>query len=166
MKKQLAFLMMIFVSIISAQAQEKIDPEFAYHPYMLLSSGELKDFERADYKKLHTQGWVTWESYYTISGKKSTIRFTKTTMPRIVIKVEIGEDPSGRVSMLKGKQTKKQRRFQDSGTQKQVDEASIKIEFKKIHDGVYEIILPSLQPGEYALLSSGGGKISCFGIDE
>ena len=55
---------------------------------------------------------------------------------------------------------------------------NVQLDFKKIREGIYEIVLPgNMQPGEYAFrpINDGSGnplgpnttkvKISCFGID-
>jgi hypothetical protein len=58
------------------------------------------------------------------------------------------------------------------GKARDVSTAYIKLEFNKLKDGIYEIVLPNnIQPGEYAFMPISGDinngkiKISCFGIN-
>jgi len=187
MKKYNYLVALLLISMSSSLlAQSFPDPEFSARPYTLAQDNSLKSIERADAQvdfKVKGMGIGGSEIYYTTFSPKSEVRFSKDALPRLIIKVDGNADPSELISMAKGEVKKDRRRFLQgsmalAGKARDVSSAYIKLEFKKLRDGIYEIILPSdIQSGEYAFMpmNSGEGnpltsynskvKIACFGID-
>jgi len=180
----LAILSAMFSSTLFAQSLP--DPEFSSRPYILEANNNLKGLERADAQidmKVKGMGYGGFETYYTAFTPKSDVRLSKNVLSKLIIKVERNIDPSEIISLSMAIVKKDRRRFLQGsmalgGKARDVSSSYVKLEFKKIRDGIFEIILPSdIQLGEYAFMpiSSGGGnpltaynskvKISCFGID-
>jgi hypothetical protein len=98
-------------------------------------------------------------------GTKSELRIAKSSIPKCILKVEPGKDPADFVRLYLGKIKKKERRFQYDGKPEDLKLSNVKIELRKIKEGVYEIIFPeTLVAGEYAIIA-GESKVSCFGLD-
>lgn len=184
-QKILLTITSLFIGLI-LNAQSFPDPEFSSRPYILENGKTLKDLERANAQlewKIKGMGYGGSESYFTAFTPNSEVRFTKNTLPRLIIKVDGDVDPSEVISLSKGVVKKNKRKFIQgsmsmTGKARDVSESYIKLEFKKISKGVFEIILPNdLQSGEYAFMPINGSgsnsvtslnskvKISCFGID-
>ena len=184
--KKLLLVITFMITGLILNAQSFPDPEFSSRPYILEDGKTLKSLERADAQlewKIKGMGYGGSESYFTTFTPNSDVRFTKGTLPKLIIKVDGDVDPSEVITLSKGVVKKKKRKFIQgsmsmTGKARNVSESYIKLEFKKIRKGIYEIILPNdLEPGEYAFMpiSSGGSnsvtslnskvKISCFGID-
>jgi len=180
-KQWLSVLVALFLSTASF-AQTFPTPEFTARPYSLLADMTLRELERAEAKvdlKLKGGGYGGSEMYYTVFSEQSTVRYPKASLPRLVIKVDGGEDPADFVTLSVGSAKKGKRSFLQSsssmyGKARDVSGSFVKLEFRKIQDGLYEIILPaSIAPSEYAFMpiadgkaTSTGIKISCFGIDQ
>ena len=185
MKQQTThFVVALFVAALMGApviAQTIPDPEFTARPYSLSPDGTLKDLERVDASidiKVKGGGYGGSETFYTAFSGKSPVRFSKATLPRIIIRVEGGVDPADLVVLSVAEVKKDRRRFLQGsmtlyGKARDVSASFIKVEFKKIRDGVYEVVLPAdIAPGEYAIMpiadgksTPAGTKISCFGID-
>lgn len=183
-KRKLRLAMALFVAALMgapAIAQTIPDPEFTLRPYVLAADGTLRDVERADatvdYKYING-GYGGAKTYYTAFSGKSTVRFPSATPPRLFIRVEGGVDPSDLILLSIGETHKDRRRFLVGnsslyGKARDVSDSFIKMEFRKVRDGVYELVLPTgIAPGEYAIMPVSDGKtsstttkISCFGID-
>lgn len=161
-------------------AQTFSDPEFSSRPYFLDADSTLKNLERADAQyeqKLKAMGYGGMEIYYSVFILKSDVRFSKSTLPKLIIKVEGNIDPSELFYLSKSAVKTDRRSFLQGsmdilfgGKARDVSNTYINLEFKKIRDGIFEVILPSdIQPGEYAFIPMGAPaskiKISCFGID-
>lgn len=186
MKLLKLFLILQFNVVIG---QTVIDPEFAGRPYIMNKDSSLSSLERVDAKldsKTKGMGYGGLEIYYSVFSSKSETRFKVNEIPKIVIKIEAGKDPSEEITLVVAEVKKEKRRFIQSdeamgGRAKNIAQSFIKLEFKKIKNGIYEIIVPqNLAIGEYGflpyykgpsgvdLIISGSGqsaKISCFGID-
>jgi hypothetical protein len=177
-------LLLLFVAFNSA-AQKLANIEFSGRPYILVNSNTLKDFERADAQfetKIKALGYKGSETFYTVFSPKSEISFSKELLPKIIIKMDDNIDPSDVVKLSKAVIKKDRRRFilesqQLLGKARDISDAYIKLDFKKLEDNVYEVILPKdIEIGEYAFLpinaSEGNAltsyrasvKITCFSI--
>ncbi len=168
----------LFLTGISAFAQ---NPEFSGRPY-LWQDKKLSELERVDAQfdtKAKGLGYGGVDTYYTVFTDKSEIRFTKDKLPTFVIKVDKGIDPAETYTVLKATVKKKKRsfligRYAMGGKAKDTRDEHIKVMYKKLKDGVYEITLPSdIEIGEYAFvpnstegMSAGNKiKINCFAIN-
>jgi hypothetical protein len=168
---------------LSAKAQTIPDPEFSGRPYYL-SGNELKPLERADATidvKVKAMGYGGSEYYYTVFSKTSPVRFKKDTMPKIVVKIDGSADPAETIVLARVFEQKKDRRrfikgkMRLGGKTKDVSKYDVRLEFKKIRDGLYELILIGpIELGEYAFMplennnsiGKTSQKLTCFGIDE
>jgi hypothetical protein len=183
MKNILLYILILITACVFGQDTIPT-PDFASRPYYLISENKLENLERAEASidtKIRGAGYGGYDMYYTAFSATSTIRFKQTTLPRIFIKVDGNSDPSEMVTLSKGEIKKDRRRFLQGsaklgGKARDVSGSEVKIEFKKIRDGLFEILLPpSMTTGEYAfmpvgdstatLLSGGKPRITCFGID-
>ncbi|MCB9075005.1 MAG: hypothetical protein H6552_05660 [Chitinophagales bacterium] len=184
MTRIILILTLIFGLNSFLTAQSVPEPEFAMRPYYLGTDNTLKNLERVDAQfDFKAKVYAGTEIYYTAFGKASDIRFSKDALPQFIIKVEQGVDPYEMISLGKAEIKKDRRRFLQSrmaktGKTKDVSGAYLELEFKKIRDGLFEIILPNnIEVGEYAFMpiskDSGNifasygskAKITCFGID-
>jgi hypothetical protein len=186
--KKIIFTIAILISGFSSNlmAQSFPDPEFSSRPYILEANKTLKNLERADAQietKMVGMGYGGVETYFTAFEPESDVRLSMNSLPKLIIKVEGNVDPSEIISLSEAEVKRDRRRFLQSsrgirGRARDVSDTYIKLEFKKIRDGIFEVVLPSdIQPGEYAFMpiNSGGSnssqtynskvKISCFGID-
>jgi hypothetical protein len=165
MKK--SFLSLLLILTFITKAQKNSEPEFAYRPYFVNLDGSLKGFERVDMiieSKPNAMG-RNWQTFYIVYEAKSFFRISKAAIPKCIIKIEPGKDPADLVRLYKGKAKKSKRNFLSSGQPEDLKKSIVKIEFKKISDDLYEILLPdSIELGEYAFVS-GDSKVSCFGVD-
>ncbi|MEN0081116.1 hypothetical protein [Flavobacterium lindanitolerans] len=176
--KKYIFIAYLFLIGINAFAQ---NPEFSGRPY-LWQDKKLTDLERVDAQfdtKAKGLGYGGVDTYYTVFTGKSDIRFSKEKLPIFVVKVDKGIDPAEVYSVLKAKVKKNKRSFligsyAMGGKAKDTGKEKIKITYKKLKDGIYEISLPSdIAAGEYSFvpnstegMSAGNKmKITCFGID-
>lgn len=185
--KNYILLALLFLIGTSAFAQNIPTPEFTGRPYAL-ENGKLAELERVDAQmdqKLKGMGYGGVEIYYTAFTEKSSIRFSKDQLPKLIISVEKGVDPADGFTIIKGtvKKGKKgkegKRNFRVGnygmgGSAQSNSDAQILATYKKVKDGVYEIVLPDeTEAGEYAFVPNGidamsaGNKmkITCFGID-
>lgn len=160
-------------------------PEFNDRPYWVKPDATLNNLERGDATidfKVKGMGYGGSEIYYTVFPKQSNIRFKSGQEPSIIVKVGDKTDPSELFILSKAEVKTDRRRFllasrSMTGSARNLDPTEITLEFKKLREGVYEIILPKgLPSGEYTFLpmaSEGTGvlqtghkvKITCFGID-
>ncbi len=163
------------------------EPELENIPYQL-KNGEYSFLERLegslDNKMKGLYGGN--ETYISAFGLRSPVRFSASSLPKVYIKFDSKGDPSEKIWLLKAAITKDRRRFLCSsmsmtGAARDASSSRIEVQFKKINDTFYEVIIPYLQSGEYTFtapmsgtsilssLTGGGGgrssKISCFGID-
>ena len=184
--KNVFALFISFLLILSTQsfAQKFPEPEFSSRPYILEGNNTLKNLERADAQidmKVKGMGYGGVETYYTVFTPSSDVRLPKDTLPKFIIKIEGNLDPSELVALSLGTSKKNRRRFLQgsmgmTGKARDVSDAYLKLEFKKIRKDIYEIILPKdVQPGEYAFMPIGNNsqvtpantkvKLTCFAID-
>lgn len=160
------------------------EPDFPTRPYGLDGNYNLIDLDRTDASidvKVKGLGYGGGEMYYTAFSPAATVRFEIGNLPRFIVQVGDNVDPSSIISMGKAevKGNQKRRFLQSSmafgGKARDVSDAVISLDFKKIKDGLYEIIIEQrLEAGEYAFMpiSSGGAfggggssKITCFGVE-
>lgn len=184
MKKFYLILLGIAFSLLS-HAQDIPVPSFSKRPFILTEENELIDFERlvavVDFK-IKGMGYGGSEIYYTVMPGRAMKRYPLTNLPKFVIRTEPNQDPSEVIYLSKAYEvTAKKRRFLTSkynmvGQSKGVDFQFIQIDFIKIVQDVYEIVIVDpIGNGEYAFIPfdtaessrNMGGKvfISCFGID-
>lgn len=185
-KMRLLILLLIFTALSNFSfAQIKTDPEFSGRPYILLQDNTLASIERSDANidvKMPGIGYSGSETYYSAYKPKSSTRLLKNSNPKFIIKLEgVNTDPADVLLLSKGSSKKDRRQFLRSkmsmgGKSVDVSSSFVKLEFKKVKDGIYQIILPeSIEPGEYAFMQilasndfatySAPIKLSCFGID-
>lgn len=160
------------------------EPEFPTRPYGLDSNYNLIDLDRTDASidvKVKGLGYGGGEAYYTAFSPAATVRFEIGNLPRFIVQVGDNVDPSSVISMGKAdvKGNQKRRFLQSSmafgGKARDVSDAVVSLDFRKIKDGLFEIIIEqSLEAGEYAFMPitsggafGGGGssKITCFGVE-
>jgi hypothetical protein len=185
MKNVSIFFFLVFLIISSSLLAQKFpDPEFSSRPYILQADFTLKNLERADAQidmKVKGMGYGGVETYYTVFTPASDVRLSKSALPKFIIKIEGNLDPSELVALSLGTAKKSRRRFLQgsmgmTGKARDVSDAYLKLEFKKIRNDIYEIILPKdIQAGEYAFMPISSNsqvtpantkvKLSCFGID-
>lgn len=162
-------------------AQSFPDPEFSSRPYFIENDSTLKTLEKTEAKyeiKIKSMGYGGSEVYYTAFKSRSEIRFSKVSLPKLVIKIESDIDPSDIVTLAKAIVLNDRRRFVQSsmalgGKTRDLSKYYVMLEFKKIQEEIYEIILPkNMEAGEYAfmpIIFDAGNilkqKIYCFGVD-
>lgn len=183
--KKILFLLTFLIVNYSGYSQEIPIPDFAKRPFILTEENELIDFERlvavVDFK-IKGMGYGGSEVFYTVSPSRSLKRYPLSNLPRFIIKTEPNQDPSEVIYLSKAFEVNsKKRRFLTSkmtmtGKSKEVVSQFIQIDFKKLTDDVYEIIIVDLiGNGEFAFIPfdtaesarNMGGKvfINCFGVD-
>ncbi|MDX2282975.1 MAG: hypothetical protein NW241_02385 [Bacteroidia bacterium] len=182
MRQILVFAVLIAGWVPAAYAQTVPDPEFSLRPYAAGSDSTLQSLERAQAQmemQVVGMGYGGANVYYTAFTPASEVRFSGRSLPKFVMKSEGGTDPAEQIVLCKGEVRKKHRRFVHIGVKmyggaRDVSSAYVKLEFKRIREGVFEIMLPrTLPPGEYAFMplsiSTGAPPakimLSCFGID-
>lgn len=171
---------------LTVKAQVIPEPEFSSRPYYVTVSNELKPLERADATidvKVKAMGYGGSEYYYTVFSNASSVRFKRGEMPKIVVKIDGSSDPAESIVLAKVFEQKKDRRrfikgkMKLGGKSKDISKYDVPLEFKKIREGLYEIVFTTpLEPGEYAFMPIGGDntlgggsqkqKLTCFGVDE
>lgn len=183
--KRYLFLLTFLGIQYSTYSQEVPIPDFAKRPFILSEKNELTDFERIvaviDFK-IKGLGYGGSEIYYTVTPSRSLKRYPLSNLPRFIIKTEPNQDPSELIYLSKAFEVNsKRRRFITSkmsmvGKSKEIESQFVQIDFKKLADDVYEIIIVDLiGNGEYAFIPfdtaessrNMGSKvfINCFGID-
>lgn len=157
---------------------QDLNPEFTGRPYYL-KENSLANFERADGVLSATAGMKGMVTFYGVTGVKSEVRFLKSSLPSILIKVDAGVDPVEIFSVVRANVTKKGREFTVRKTDKRnapqdLSEFLVKVNFTKKSEGLYELKFDGgITIGEYAIISSIEtanstslkSKISCFGIE-
>ncbi|HUM50355.1 MAG TPA: DUF4377 domain-containing protein [Chitinophagales bacterium] len=159
------------------------EPEFPNRPYYL-DGNELKSLERIDAQSdfgVKGMGYGGSDLFYSAFGKASTIQFAGNNLPRLFIQFENAIDPNDAIQIYSAIVKKDRRRFKTgsttmTGSARNVADNKLSIEFKKISNNFYEIILPENVPAnEYAIISTQNGtqgymsigtstKINCFGV--
>lgn len=183
--KTFFFISFLVLIQFSTYGQEIPNPDFAKRPFILTEDNELTDFERlvavVDYK-IKGLGYGGGELYYTVNPGRSLKRYPLSNLPRFIIKTEPNQDPSEVIYLSKAYEVDaKKRRFITAkitmlGKSKEVDKQFIAIDFKKLANDIYEIIIVDpIGNGEFAFIPfdtaqssrNMGGKvfINCFGID-
>ena len=182
MKKSLLPLLFLCTAQL-ASGQDIPEPDFNQRPYFL-QDGKLMDLEKADAtmeRKMKGMGYGGVEYYYSVDGTKSNIRFSSSSLPKLVIKVEDNTDPTELYSLCAAEVKKNSRRFKTLkmgvlGELKSTDNNKLAINAKKLREKVFEmVVVGNLPTGEFALVPqsndatkkilSTGGKVCCFGID-
>jgi hypothetical protein len=174
MKKISLLLAGAFILLVSdAQNKDSIpDPEFINQVYHYnKQEKKLSPLEKTESEmksKVKVMGVGGMKQLYTIDGSRSDIRLSADDV-YFVISMGGGMmmDPSSMINLHKFESKKKSREATIAdvgymGGNKQKDDGSISLNFKKLRDGVFAII-PSkkLEKGEYAFINkmdmSGGG---------
>ncbi|MBK9328169.1 MAG: DUF4377 domain-containing protein [Sphingobacteriales bacterium] len=159
------------------------EPEYPLRPYYL-DGNTLIQFERSESSfdmKVKGAGYGGVDRFLTAFSPESKIQFKDGNMPRIFISTESKSiDPYDVISLCKAITQKDRRRFKIGsskmfGGARNVSGNIIPVEFKKIRDTLFEVIIPEqLEVGEYGflpimegesnILTSKTVKINCFGI--
>lgn len=177
-------ILWLLVSLVALHSQEIPTPDYSARPYYLKADNTLENFERADATmdtKLKGGGFGGVEMYFAAFGTASSTRFAAGNIPRLFIKLEANIDPNESITLSQAEVKKDRRRFLQGsmsayGAARNTSAGEVKLTFKKIREGVFEILLPSnIASGEYAFMPMGDQsisltsvtniKISCFGID-
>ena len=162
--KEFVLLLLIFVAF-AGKAQENNtskypEPEFTRQPYWLNPAiNTLSPFEKAPLQT-YTKGKGLYgaEAYYYINNPASTVRFKANETLRFVVKMEEGEDPSDLLGVYKLDVNKRRkvreflassRRAWDGGVTNKIQGLEI-INFKKIGQDLFEIVIDAQPPGEYS----------------
>ncbi|WP_139195700.1 hypothetical protein [Aquimarina amphilecti] len=186
--KKITFLLIIQFMLLSGVKAQDVEKNFV--PYYM-KDGEVALFERKGAKieaKAIGFGYGGVNQYLTIfNSKYSSVRFQSNAVPKFVMSLDEGIDPFDIIIISKAdvvKKRKKYRRFIQKGNSmgggsKDISQHLIIPELKKINKNLYEVMMPSLAPGEYAFQpiykgteannimgTSGEVRIYCFGIDE
>ena len=155
-------------------------PEFSSRPYFY-SDKTLKNLERADASidvKVLGFGYGGTEIFYNVFPELSNCKFITGKIPPLIIKVENNGDPNEIVYLVKAKEVQKDRRrfiiskSSFGGKVVNLSEYIIPLEFKKIKNDIYQILVPdNLQSGEYGFMpiktnkEATSIKITCFGVE-
>lgn len=177
----LLFLVICYSRI--SLAQEVPEPDFAMKPYFYID-GKLTELEKVDAslsKKIKAMGYGGVEFDYAVGENKSSIRFKKDLMPRIIIRSDDNSDPTEYLMLSKGESKRKSRSFKGFkmgmvGNTKPLVSDRIKIFVKKVKDKVYEFSFEQpLDIGEYAFIPlnsnstmqsmTTGIKVYCFAVE-
>lgn len=124
-------------------------------------------------------GYAQSTSYYVIDGVRSPVRFSGVAGHSFIVKTTPGVDPSDTFRLVKfeilGRKTPQRHMaaftatgsgwgWGSGGSSGQISKFDVPIEFKKIENGVYEIILQqSLEKAEYTFYLP--NKMYAFGIN-
>jgi hypothetical protein len=185
MKKSIFILFAFYALCTQVMAQTAaITPEFSLRPYILNADKTLGNLEKVDATanvRAVGMGYGGSETNLIVFSPKSDKRFTASTLPRLIIKVEGGADPADAIKLVQCKPTKKRREFligrnTMTGEAKNVSSSFVNLEFIKLSEGIYEIKMPALLQGEYAFTSPNVKvdqlastativKIYCFAVD-
>ncbi|MCW5906664.1 MAG: hypothetical protein KIS94_02310 [Chitinophagales bacterium] len=184
MKSKTLIALAILFNTTALTAQEIPTPDYSARPYYLKSDNTLENLERADAAsdaKVKGAGFGGVEMYFSAFGARSPLRFTASSLPRMFIKLDSNVDPAESITLAKAEVKKDRRRFLQgsmsvSGAARNTSGHEVKLQFKKIREGIFEIIIPpTIEAGEYAFMPMGDQnisitsvtniKISCFGID-
>jgi hypothetical protein len=185
MNKLIVIIAVMLVSV-KAYSQNIPNVEKEKRPYFLVE-GELKKFEKVKAQldiKVKAMGYGGSESFLTAFEKKSLVRYKVGELPKVIIKITGDEDPEDYISIFR--QTKKRkrdrRRFKQGsrslgGKSRNVLDAEVSFELKKIGENIYEVEFDDdLIPDEYAivpikstaanpLFAANSQTIYCFGVD-
>jgi hypothetical protein len=138
--------------------------------YYDTTTKSLKSFERPTPNQgTRMKGMASAEVLIFFAGETSTVQFTQGKVPPIIFKMNgANEDPAGSIDFgkLQVNRRKHQREFitgQGGFGGSKTTVTTISIDFKKLGNGVYQII-PSqpLEAGEYCF--NVGRKAFCFSI--
>lgn len=151
-------------------------PDFVNQVFLWSRNGELQSLEKVE-GKLTTSGGgfvvASATSSYTLPGPKSATRLTNDEL-RFIVKVIPGTDPSESIKFLKldVRGRRNPSRFADQfkttaamyhSETGEVTNQYIEVNFKKLTDDVFEIVVPNLSSGEYAFMYI--TKFYAFGIN-
>jgi hypothetical protein len=160
------------ISSVLAQSPSSLpEPEFEMQPYWYdEASKSLRSFEKVPFQtQTRATGLYGAEGLAFIEGRESPIQFKNVGNLIILVKIEKGKDPSDLLSICQFKVRKKRelvvskRSSWDGGTTNKTAGLAI-LEFKKIREGIYQIILTQrLERGEYAFAN--GKSFFAFGIE-
>jgi len=140
--KKLIFTFVILISSFGTtlKAQNSETLEFSFRPYILgVDNNNIKSLENADGKletKVLGMGYGGSEVYYSAKLPKSTIRISKSSLPKIIVKITNGVDPFQYIKLSKAEVKKGNRKFMQDrtylgGVDKDLSDTFIKLEFKK-----------------------------------
>lgn len=126
----------------------------AYNIPYYIKGDKLADMERAATSlDIDKNGYIT----FVTSKMESPCQLKEKNLPQMVIRIKGNENPSELFTLLSIESTKSTRIIPTGkklgGTPKNISNSIIKIDFRKIKNELYEIILPpNLPVGEYAFL--------------
>jgi hypothetical protein len=158
------------------------DPEFTNRPYYL-DGKNLERLERVEgiFVKKQKGIYRGTDEFVNAMKQESQIQFEKGNIPRIFIKLNSDKiDPYDIINLEVAKIKKDRRTFiyrsqRLSGKVKDVTGNLISLEFKKIRDSLYEILIEEdLEQGEYGFMPiqtestsqsyTNSVKMNCFGV--
>ncbi|MFN8237702.1 MAG: DUF4377 domain-containing protein [Chitinophagales bacterium] len=122
-------------------------------PYFI-KGDELTDMERsATSLEIDKNGYIT----FVTDKMESPCQLKEKNLPQVIIRVKSNESPSELFTLMSVESTKTSRIIPTGkkigGTPKNISNVVVKIDFRKIKNELFEIILPSNLPiGEYAFL--------------
>lgn len=172
--KKIILLFAALSLFINNYAQKLPEIEFTGRPYIWSNNGELKSLERVDAQvdvKVKALGYGGSETYYTVFSPASDVIFTKNNLPKIIIKLDGNTDPAEVVVLSKATVKKERRRFLQGsmslvGKARNISGSFIALDFKKLQEGVYQIILPeNIEEGEYGFMPIINNGNSLLGVN-
>jgi|HubBroStandDraft_1064217.scaffolds.fasta_scaffold671807_1 hypothetical protein len=160
-----------------ADTAKVVEPEYINTFSSLQPDATLKPLEReavAVATKIHGLGYGGAESLYEVQGEHSSVRYSSSALPPIIVKIANGgQDPADTITLYPLKVAKGQRQLQMmrahlfSGAKSTMQGKQIPLNFAKYGDASLKVAPASpLAPGEYAIVSTSASQIAyCFGID-
>ena len=152
------FLLVCSTNVVAQNESNLPTPEFEMQPYWYDETAKsLRSFEKVPFQsQTRAKGLYGAEGLAFIEGRESPLQFKDFGKLTILIKMEKGKDPSDVLQLCEFTTSKKRelvtssRSGWDGGVTQRSAGINI-LEFKKVREGVYQIILiKKLQQGEYA----------------
>ena len=156
--KKLSLILALAALTSNAFAQTIPTPEFKFKVMFVGSGNALTDLEKTDLtSSLHTNMGGHSEVNLIADGKGATLSHTGATSESYVVKIEPGIDPETAVELFQFDVTKKSRKIMvaemSMGKDKAVVLPKMKLTYKKVADGVYQINTNTqLEAGEYCFM--------------
>lgn len=151
--KKVLLTAIIIVNAVTGYCQQAI-PEFKNKVMVRTSGNTLEALEptgmRYDIKGRIGKG----TTYITAEGPKASVDHKPSSGNVFVVKIEPGVDPEGVITLYKFSTDKKSRKIETGsvgmGGMKNAKLPTTQLNFRKVQDGVYEILpAKTLEPGEY-----------------
>ncbi len=134
-------LLLFLVIAVRVVSQVIPNPDFPNRVYGYQAESGYKSLERVSAKIAQIQK-NTW---YLIDNVNSNVKFNLLTIPKFIIKMDEGKDPADYVKLGLTIENKNQRNIYLGGIKSEkYKDLKIKLEFKKIGDGLARAISPLL----------------------